>query len=94
MSDSQGIFVTVSIKCLDGDKVFDKTYNFWLPKDTIDAALSLREKIYANRALDIPDSSCIKSVTFRLKREPTPAFKLILKALEMQGIQFQVIKEY
>jgi len=94
MSDSQGIFVTVSIKCVDSDKIFEKTYNFWLPKDTLNAAITLREKIYANRVLDIPDSSCMKNVTFRLKREPTAAFKLILKALEEQGISFQVIKEY
>jgi len=93
MSD-QGIFVTVSLKCVDSDKTFEKTYNFWLPKDTLSATLALREKIYANRVLDIPDESCQKSVVFRLKREPTPAFKLILKGLERQGIQFQVIKEY
>jgi len=87
----KGIFVVVQVKCTS-DIPFEKTWSFWLPQNVINASLSLREKLHANRVFDIPDEQCVKQVTFYIKNaKPTPGFGLILNGLRKAGVDYRIV---
>jgi len=87
----KGVIVVVKMDC-NSNPPFSKTWTFWLPQGSIDAVLSLREKIHANRIFDIPDEQCHKQVVFHVKNARlTPAFTLLEKALREMKIPFSII---
>jgi hypothetical protein len=84
---NSGIFVVVSIKCLDSDNPIKETFGFHLPRKTLDALLSLRDRLIYNKLRGIPDENCEKYVKFYIKDViPKDGFYYLLNALKKNGV--------
>jgi hypothetical protein len=84
---NSGIYVVVSIKCLDADNPIKETFGFHLPRKTLDALLSLRDRLVYNQVRGIPDENCEKSVKFHIKGVvPKDGFYFLLNVLKKRGI--------
>jgi hypothetical protein len=84
---NSGIFVVVSIKCLDSDNPIKETFRFHLPRKTLDALLSLRDRLVYNQVRGIPDENCEKTVKFHVKGVvPKDGFYYLLATLKKRGI--------
>jgi translation elongation factor EF-Ts len=94
MVNESGIFVYISVKCLDSEKVFEKDWKFWLPQKLMDAVSTIKERIHVNRAFDIDDSKCEKIIKFYVKKEPKLGFKLLVESLKKSNVDVEVIYEF
>jgi hypothetical protein len=84
---NSGIFVVISIKCLDSDDPIKETFRFHLPRKTLDALLSLRDRLVYNQVRGVPDENCEKTVKFHIRGiTPKEGFYFLLGVLKKKNV--------
>jgi hypothetical protein len=84
---NSGIFVVISIKCLDSDNPLKETFRFHLPRKTLDALLSLRDRLVYNQVRGVPDENCEKTVKFHIRGiTPKEGFYFLLSVLKRKNV--------